>query len=351
MNIAKIMSKKKILILVSVILTFVVCIGIAIYLCFFHNENNQIVEDAEKRSVSERYDNVTLDIIMSTVTTKGVSLFMTDRNDDDFCPYYPYQLKNEYKIQKKFFDKWKDVKLLDNEEIFYRENIYNCSANSKYNRIIDIDWSNIYGELKNGTYRIVQYAVDDNEEFFSNEFSLPDDIDKTENVDGIKLDVLINTISQNGVSTLITDANTMENGADRYAWDDQVYKLQIKNGDNWENLLEREDSIINAIGVIFTKFGPKKDKLNIHSSFSQFYEKVPKGTYRLVKTVLDKSNNSKPIECYSNEFEIEEDYNYTQEEPKETQTIMRADMVNKTVTEIDMYNGTEKVVRQGKKQK
>lgn len=340
------MSKKKIIILVFIILISLICIGTMIYLSFFNKK------DVEENSINERYDNVTLDIIMSTVTTNAVSLFMIDRNDDDFCQYEPYQLKNEYKIQKKVFDKWKDVKLLDKKEIFYKENIYNCVAKSKYSRIIDIDWSNMYGEMPDGTYRIVQYAVNDNEEFFSNEFSLPDDIDKTDNVDGIKLDVLINTISSRGVSTLITDANIMENGADRYKWNDQVYQLQMKDGDKWESLPEREDVIINAIGVIFQKFGPKKDKLNIHSSFSQFYEKVPKGTYRLVKYAYDHLDNSKLIECYSNEFVIEEDYDYTQkEEPKDSQKIMRADNVNKTITEIDIYNGTEKVVSEGKKQK
>ena len=90
----------------------------------------------------------------------AVILPITDNNE------VPYSLNDRYKIEKLNNEEWEEVERINPEKVLLIVKKYNLDENNQYN--FEINWTNGYGELEEGTYRIVKEFEED--VFYSNEF-------------------------------------------------------------------------------------------------------------------------------------------------------------------------------------
>jgi len=108
-------------------------------------------------------ENVTIEVLADTVSSKGVTLVITDNNEDS------YGWGKSYKLQKKENEQWKELKPI--AEMIFEEIAYVLDDNNQYTQ--KIDWKKFYGELEKGTYRIVKDCYDNGYiYFYSNEFNI-----------------------------------------------------------------------------------------------------------------------------------------------------------------------------------
>lgn len=117
----------------------------------------EIPESEYGRSV----DKVTLEVDKDTVTKNGAKLIITDKNETS------YFWGSGFKLQVKNGDKWEDVPLL--KTVTFDSNGYNLDEN--FQAIEEIDWTEAYGEVDAGTYRIIKPLYDNGYlELYSNDF-------------------------------------------------------------------------------------------------------------------------------------------------------------------------------------
>lgn len=192
------MSKKNIKLLIFAIMFF--CITIVIYVNLLkvdkHNKIDKCTENENQRIYIE---GTTVDVLMSTVSSKSASVLIQERNE--FANW-----EHKYKLQRKVSNSWRDLEIISQlEEIYYNMEVYQFQYDPI--SIFEIDWSNIYGNLTDGIYRIVQYD-DTNKEFYSNEFEIPkENVDKPkleneeyiERYNNVTIDALINTATPTGI--------------------------------------------------------------------------------------------------------------------------------------------------------
>ena len=107
----------------------------------------------------------------------------------------------------------------------------------------------------------------------------------------VTIEVVENTITNKSLDIVITD-----NNEDYYGWGVD-FKIQKKVDSEWKDLKFKSDDIAwIAIAYLPNEDNQIKQTINIE----QYYGKLKKGTYRVVKTLYDKGY----IDIYSNEFEI-----------------------------------------------
>ena len=107
----------------------------------------------------------------------------------------------------------------------------------------------------------------------------------------VTIEVLEDTITNKSLEILITD-----NNEDYYGWGVD-FKIQKKVNSEWKDLKFKSDDLAwIAIAYVPNEDNQIKQKINIE----EYYGKLKKGTYRVVKSVYDKEY----IDIYSNEFEI-----------------------------------------------
>ena len=105
------------------------------------------------------------------------------------------------------------------------------------------------------------------------------------------IEVLEDTITNKSLEILITD-----NNEDYYGWGVD-FKIQKKIDSEWKDLKFKSDDIAwIAIAYVPNEDNQIKQKINIE----EYYGKLKRGTYRVVKSVYDKGY----VDIYSNEFEI-----------------------------------------------
>ncbi|MBQ8299054.1 MAG: hypothetical protein IJX99_04175 [Clostridia bacterium] len=108
-------------------------------------------------------ENVTIEVLVDTVSSSGATIVITDKNED------PYGWGKSYKIEQKVDGEWKELK--PKTEMIFEEIAYVLNENGQFEQ--DIDWTRFYGELENGTYRIVKDTYEKGYiNFYSNEFRL-----------------------------------------------------------------------------------------------------------------------------------------------------------------------------------
>lgn len=113
-----------------------------------------------ERNIERSIDKVTMTIKNGTLTKKGVTVIVTDNNES------PYGCGDEYRIDKKVGDGWE--KLIPVYMDIDGTSGYELGQPfSKDRPSIEypIDWTNMYGELNKGQYRLVKhvYDIDENE--------------------------------------------------------------------------------------------------------------------------------------------------------------------------------------------
>ena len=107
----------------------------------------------------------------------------------------------------------------------------------------------------------------------------------------VTIEVLEDTITNESLEILITD-----NNEDYYGWGVD-FKIQKKVDEEWKDLKFKSDDLAwISIAYVPNEDNQIKQKINIE----EYYGKLKRGTYRVVKSVYDKGY----IDIYSNEFEI-----------------------------------------------
>lgn len=119
-------------------------------------------EETPIEVTSDKLENVKLEIDDSTLSSSGAKLIITDMNKPDLG------WGESYSIQKKEENNW--VNLQPSEDVFFSLIHYNLDSNNQV--IQQLNWVDYYGELENGTYRIVKSVGSNNIDVYSNEFTI-----------------------------------------------------------------------------------------------------------------------------------------------------------------------------------
>ncbi len=114
------------------------------------NTENMSEEEYQKALKQKSIDNVSIKIKEETITKKGATFSITDKNK------IHYLFGKYYRIDKKNGDKWEYLKPISNEIIW--ELTAWTSIYDEYD--YRVDWSEIYGELESGEYRLMK-EIDD----------------------------------------------------------------------------------------------------------------------------------------------------------------------------------------------
>lgn len=127
------------------------------------SENVEVIEDNnEDENIIKNPELVSLEITEYRLEENRITLTITDNNE------VPYSLNDRYKIEKLNNEEWEEVERINPEEVLLIAKKYNLDENNQYN--FKINWTNSYGKLEDGTYRIVKEFEDD--VFYSNEFEI-----------------------------------------------------------------------------------------------------------------------------------------------------------------------------------
>ena len=107
----------------------------------------------------------------------------------------------------------------------------------------------------------------------------------------VTIEVVENTITNKSLDIVITD-----NNEDYYGWGVD-FKIQKKVDSEWKDLKFKSDDIA---WIAIAYLPDENNKLKQTIDIEEYYGKLKKGIYRVVKSVYDKGY----IDIYSNEFEI-----------------------------------------------
>lgn len=94
------------------------------------------------------YNQVSLSIKPNTLSRYGATLVITDTSENK------NSFNKWYRIDKKENTEWIELETLNSNVNIYEENSFFTDSNGILE--FKMDWSNLYGELKNGIYRIVK---------------------------------------------------------------------------------------------------------------------------------------------------------------------------------------------------
>lgn len=128
--------------------------------------NNPTNTNLQKKEYNQNPENVEVEILEETITPNGITIVITDNNEDS------YTWGENYKIEHRQEEQW--IELKPNERIIFNAIAYNKDQNNQIT--FNINWNSYYGELENGIYRIVKPVYDiNNDEYiniYSNEFEI-----------------------------------------------------------------------------------------------------------------------------------------------------------------------------------
>lgn len=122
-----------------------------------YDANNLFDQYYLRYSKKPTLDEVTSSVKEGTVTPNGVTIIIIDNNE----AHYGYS-KRWYLIEKKIDEKWEPLNLRKDMIISDEEDIPTIYSDRTE---ITIDWSEYYGELEKGIYRIAKKAYVYNQDF------------------------------------------------------------------------------------------------------------------------------------------------------------------------------------------
>lgn len=132
-----------------------------------NNMNNEIYSNNEgiNDSVERSINNVTMTIKDGSLSSTGATVIITDNNES------PFTYGKWFKIDKKENGEWINSEEISKEYIFTSEGY---ALKEPGNFEMKVDWSELYGSLKLGNYRIVKevYDTNGNTLYFSCEFTI-----------------------------------------------------------------------------------------------------------------------------------------------------------------------------------
>lgn len=114
---------------------------------------------SQTQTSNDKYNtapNVTMEIKGGTLTPFGATVVITDKNKE------PFTYGASFKLQKKVNNTWKEMQYLENGGSFVSIG-YLTDENGV--REIETDWTNHYGKLETGEYRIIKEVYDNSQEY------------------------------------------------------------------------------------------------------------------------------------------------------------------------------------------
>lgn len=123
---------------------------------------NLTSEEIDKLTSERTLDKVSMEIKEGTLTNKGATIIITDRNE------LPYSYGEAYKLEKLEEKEWKAL-----WNIYYAKNDIGYIIGRDEKTEIDLNWEEYYKELEKGKYRIIMQVIpgDDNT-IISTEFEI-----------------------------------------------------------------------------------------------------------------------------------------------------------------------------------
>lgn len=148
---------------ILIILIFTITILIIITLIFLNSDKNTHKLIADEKALIRSPNNVKIEVIESSISSTGVTILITDNNK------HCYSWGEQFSIQEKINGQWQDLKYIT-DTVAFNEIAYALKNNQL---TLKINWTNYYGELSNGTYRIVKQVYDGKYiDLYSNEFEV-----------------------------------------------------------------------------------------------------------------------------------------------------------------------------------
>lgn len=92
-------------------------------------------------------DGIFIFIKEGTLTKTSATIIITNNSDQI------YTFGEEYVLEKKVLGKWKTMKLLS-KDVWWDLVNYQVGVQDELEK--EVNWESLYGELKNGTYRLVK---------------------------------------------------------------------------------------------------------------------------------------------------------------------------------------------------
>ena len=117
--------------------------------------------------------------------------------------------------------------------------------------------------------------------------------DNSKSINDVTLDIDKDTLTNTGVTVIITDNHTPH-----YSWGEEYTIQQNINGE-WKNLTPIRNMIVRAIACLLDNNNQYRHQINWEND----YGKLSSGLYRIVKDI--RNFDGSYISFYSNEFKIE----------------------------------------------
>lgn len=156
---------KKVIILLCIILAIIIIIVGILYFknngLSFLNSNIKNDVNIEENGDVENASDISMVIKDGTLTPSGATVVLTNS----------YGYDRWFRIDKEENGEWKEAETINDNYSFTAEG-YLTNGNSEVE--IPIDWTDLYGTLENGKYRIVKRAFNNlnREEYVSVEFTI-----------------------------------------------------------------------------------------------------------------------------------------------------------------------------------
>lgn len=151
-----------------IIMILLIVLGVMTYYYFYWKDAyftaaNRMFEVAQRlEKVENMYnrieENVTIEIVKDSVSPYGVSIIITDKNTT------PYNWEESYEIQVKESNGWEKVK--PQSDVFFKDIAYLLDSNRQLKQ--NINWSDFYGSLPTGTYKIIKHVYTSNQDIYFN---------------------------------------------------------------------------------------------------------------------------------------------------------------------------------------
>ena len=116
---------------------------------YINNENSTNELDNTVVEPTIDISKIDMKIKDGTLRKTGTTIIITDNNK------IPYIYDNSFRIDKKIGQEWKQLDPINPDAVI--DELAQPIENSKKHTELDIDWSQEYGELKKGQYRLIKY--------------------------------------------------------------------------------------------------------------------------------------------------------------------------------------------------
>jgi len=127
-------------------------------------DNSAIRVPVDSLTFNREIKNVTIEVLKDTVTNKSLEILITDNNQD----YYGWGV--DFRIQQKINEEWQELKYLS-DDLSWIEIGCLPDKNNQIKQKLNIE--KYYGELSNGTYRVVKSVYDKGYvDIYSDEFEI-----------------------------------------------------------------------------------------------------------------------------------------------------------------------------------